>query len=182
MWWSDRFRHSAGVRTMVLALAVLPLAGCGFRPLYGESSGTTQALAEVRVAPIADRQGQILRNELLDRISPNGEKSTARYLLSVRYNESLGQLAIRRDDTATRANLRVATTFRLIEVSTGVTVYNGSSSATASYNLVQSDYANLVSRRAAQRRASKLVANDVTTQVAIYFNRLQQLRKRKSAK
>ena len=178
MWLSDARR----LRFLAAACMLVPLAACGFRPLYGNGSGSARALSNVSIGPIADRQGQILRNELLDRITPGGSVASAPYVLTVEYRENLSQLAIRRDDTATRANLRVSTQFKLREVSTGVVVYNGRSTATASYNLVQSDYANLVSRRAAQRRAAKLVADDMTTQIAIYFNRLRELRQQKRGK
>ncbi|MFM8988614.1 MAG: hypothetical protein ACKOUS_02890, partial [Alphaproteobacteria bacterium] len=57
-------------RTALLLLAgALPvLAGCGFSPLYGRSEGgaVAEELAKIRVLPIANRSGQVLRNHLLD--------------------------------------------------------------------------------------------------------------------
>ena len=67
MWWSRRF-----AATVLLAL----LAGCGFEPLYGLSGrsepSVVAALAGVHVAPIPDRIGQQLRNDLLHRLTPGG--------------------------------------------------------------------------------------------------------------
>ena len=53
----------------VLGTAGLIISGCGFKPLYGTPESGESAsleLASVRVDPIPDRVGQILRNELTD--------------------------------------------------------------------------------------------------------------------
>src|SRR5690606_19133255 len=75
------------------AAAVLALSGCGYRPVYGEQSaavsgdGARSNLGSVKVLGIADRRGQILRNYLLDRMTPRGEPATPRYILSVTTTE-----------------------------------------------------------------------------------------------
>jgi LPS-assembly lipoprotein len=163
----------------ILVLLAVGLSACGYKPLYGKSGVIRQDMSQVRVGQIPNREGQILRNALLDRINPNGEPGAAPYTLNVSYSESLSQLAIRRDETATRANLRVSVTFTLREASSGVIAFKGRSRRTASYNIVQSDYANVVARRTAQRRAAHLVADDVSTRLALYFNRIRKVRKKK---
>ncbi len=164
----------------VLLLAIAAsTSSCGYKPLYGESGVIRKNLAEVRIKAIPNREGQVLRNALLDRINPNGQPGAAPFLLSVTYSESLSQLAIRRDETATRANLRISSNFKLAETASGVTVFRGRSRRTASYNIVQSDYANVIARRTAQRRAALLVADDIATRLALYFNRVRKVRKKK---
>ncbi|MCW5774643.1 MAG: hypothetical protein KIT16_23565, partial [Rhodospirillaceae bacterium] len=72
----------------VVIAAALALGGCGYRPLYGDR-GTSDAvnvsgeLARVKIAGIADRRGQILRNYLLDRMNPAGEPADPRYVLII---------------------------------------------------------------------------------------------------
>ncbi len=68
----------------------LALGGCGFRPLYGSRGNAPGAveLAAVTVGPIADRLGQILRNDLTERLSPLGESFEPRYRLDAKLSES----------------------------------------------------------------------------------------------
>ncbi len=162
----------------ILVLLAAGLSACGYKPLYGKSGVIQQDMAQVRVGQIPNREGQILRNALLDRINPGGQPGAAPYSLRVEYSESLSQLAIRQDETATRANLRISVNFILREAASGLVVFRGRSRRTASYNIVQSDYANVVARRTAQRRAAHLVADDIATRLALYFNRVRKVRKK----
>ncbi|MCM0018613.1 MAG: hypothetical protein NBV67_01330, partial [Tagaea sp.] len=70
------------------ALVGLPaiLAGCGFEPLHRATArgSAADSLAAIRIDPIADRSGQILRNYLLDRLSPRGTPARPDYVLRVR--------------------------------------------------------------------------------------------------
>ena len=64
-------------RPLALAAAVMAasLGACGFHPLYGDRSigaVSTVDLAAVQIDLIRDREGQMLRNELLDRFQPRG--------------------------------------------------------------------------------------------------------------
>ena len=75
---------------------------------------------------IADRTGQMLRNELLDRLHPRGGRAAAkRYTLRVDLAESLQDLAIRKDDVATRANLRLTASFSVVSLDGGTVVFSG---------------------------------------------------------
>ncbi|MXW92861.1 MAG: hypothetical protein F4114_01440 [Rhodospirillaceae bacterium] len=172
----------------VVAALAIGLAGCGFQPLYadrpggkkgGESGGGDVAgdVATVRIAPIADRIGQILRNELLDRLNPSGEPADPRYALEVRLAVSRRELGIRRDETATRANLRFLSSFRLREADSGAIVYSGRTASVTSYNIVESEYATISAERAARRRGAILVADGIALRLAAYFNRLRKLRR-----
>src|SRR4051794_24538649 len=62
-------------RRGLLGLGLLGLSGCGFRPLYGPvtaadgtESALTDELAAVRVGPIYERTGQLLRRNLQRRL------------------------------------------------------------------------------------------------------------------
>ena len=68
-----------GAVALVAAGFALILTGCGFQPLYGAKSGAKQSasvttMAAIDVAPITDRAGQVLRNGLLDRITPRAPR------------------------------------------------------------------------------------------------------------
>ena len=168
-----------GPKAALLLAVAATLGACGYKPLYGQRGVIRRDMGQVRIQPIPNREGQVLRNALLDRINPNGEPGAAPYELSVVYSDSLSQIAIRKDETATRANLRISVNFSLKEAASGLTVFRGRSRRTASYNIVQSDYANVIARRTTQRRAAQLVADDIATRLALYFNRVRKVRKEK---
>lgn len=158
------------------------LSACGFQPLYADRQdkrSVAEDFAEVQILPISNRTGQMLRNELIDRMNPNGQPSDAKYTLEVKSAVSKQALGIRIDETATRANMQFSASFRLIEVSSGSVVYKSNTAATTSYNIVSSDYGTISAERDARRRGSLLIAESITVRLAAYFNRLRKLRARK---
>ena len=76
-------------------------------------------LAAIRIDPVADRIGQTLRNDLIERLTPFGEPRYPRYRLSVQVQRSSQALAIQADTTITRYNLRIDVSFTLTDVETG---------------------------------------------------------------
>lgn len=149
------------------------LGACGFQPIYGAGESFNGAvvaeLAAVRIAPIADRVGQIVHNDLLDRLTPFGAPAQPRYELAVRLAESKEGLAIQIDNTITRFNLTLTATYRLEEAASRAVVAAGSIRATAAYNVLRSDFANVIAERDAQRRAAREVAEELMTRLAVHF-------------
>ncbi|MDP6832182.1 MAG: LPS assembly lipoprotein LptE [Alphaproteobacteria bacterium] len=168
-------------RTLILcALAVGLLSACGFQPLHGRSSGgqgssasgsTISDMAYVQVAPIADRVGQLVRDRLLDRMHPRGLAAQPVFRLTVVLRESREGLAFQQDDSATRFNLRLSASFKLTDTRDGAELLQGTARAIAAYNVVRSDYANLISKRDARRRAAHNVAEGIQDRIAVYFLR-----------
>ena len=77
-------------RLLAAAGGLALLTGCGFRPLYGaRDNGTAspaeQGLAEISVALIPERSGQLLRQALQARFERSGGGAAKRYDLSVGY-------------------------------------------------------------------------------------------------
>ena len=156
------------------------LAGCGFQPLYADRSAGGSVggdVATVRIAPIPDRIGQILRNELVDRLNPSGEPADPRFALEARVAVTERELGIRKDETATRTSLRFRSTFRLRDTNSGAIVCSSRAGTVTSYNIVDSEYATIASERAARRRGLILIADRIALRVAAYFNRLRSLRR-----
>ena len=165
------FESAAGRAALITALVAL--AACGFQPLYG--TGPQQAapdqLGSIVVAPIADRLGQITHNFLLDRLNPRGQPADPAYRLEVELYASKQNLAIKKDASATRALLNLSANFRLSEIGTGKAVYDGRSRATASYNIVESQYATIAAENNARKRASRIVAEDIAVRVSVCLSR-----------
>lgn len=164
MWW---LRALSGLALMGA------VAACGFAPMYGKAERTAVAddLATVWIETIEDRVGQMVHNQLSTNFNPRRVTIQARYRLKVTLGESVESFAKRRDETATRANLRLLGAYTLTEVGTGRAVFSGQALAVVSYNLVDADYAVITSRENARNRAARDVAEDITTIVSSFFLR-----------
>jgi LPS-assembly lipoprotein len=88
---------------------LLGLSACGFRPLYGpvaaqdgSEAGLEEELAAVRIGPLYERTGQLLRRSLQRRMEESVPGTPARYLLNVSVDLGAEVLGYRRDGTPTR--------------------------------------------------------------------------------
>ncbi len=166
-------RQLLGLAGRGLALTALaPLGACGFSPLYAENKqGETVSdkLATVRVEPLRDRVGQQMHNLLRDRFNPKGQPAAADYSLVMSVTETIRELAVRQDETATRANLTLDANFGLRRTNDGEEVLNGRSTSTTSYDILREPFASTISERDARDRALREVADDVQARVAIFF-------------
>jgi LPS-assembly lipoprotein len=162
---------------LAAAGAVLAISGCGYRPVYGERSAATMgdsqrtSLATIKVLGIADRRGQILRNLLLDRMTPQGEPPTPRYLLAVTTTEARRFTASRPDGTATRADLIVTARYSLRDATSDLVVFSERSEGLATYNLLTARFASVASEDEARRRAVEQIADQMALQIALFLNR-----------
>lgn len=150
---------------------MLVVAGCGFHPLYGRQANpeVVPALADIKIDVIQDRVGQQLRNLLFSRLNPEGEPAKPKYILETKLHESQQSLAIQETEVATRANLNISAAYHLRDLTTGATLYSSNSRATASYDLLQSEYANLAAAQDAERRSLQVIADDMTRRLSFYF-------------
>ena len=152
------------------------MAACGFQPIYG-SKGTPSAqikMASIKVGIIKDRQGQQLRNFLLDRINPGGVPQSPNYTLTVKLTSGKELLAFRKSQISTRANLNFFAAFNL----KGKNQYlgenlSGVSKITVSYNILRSHFATLTAEKNARTRAVKELSADISNRIAAFFRRSQ---------
>lgn len=163
-----------GITALTLLAAAILLSACGFRPLYGErahSASAVQHMAAIEIAPIPDRVGQELQNQLRIRLNPRGAPANTKYRLLTRLSEVRTDLAIRDDASATLANLQLIANYTLQDAATNAVLYSGQSRFTASYNLVRSQFANLVAEDDARSRAVEAISDDMRIRLGIYFDR-----------
>ena len=162
-------RRISGVAVILL----LALGGCGFQPLYGNRSPDAvraeEGLARVSVGVIADRTGQMLRNELDVRLDPNNQNLPPLYNLSVTLTESIASLAVRRDASATRANLTLTAQYSLKLSSSGEAIYSGTVRSLNSYDILgaENEVSNLTARGEARRRAARDLADQIALRIAL---------------
>lgn len=160
------------LRALVITLLCLGLAGCGFRPLYGAGDGglhANQALSQIAVASIEDRPGQMLRNLLIDRLTPGGYPDKPAFRLEVSLREEQVDFGIRKDATATRAQLNQFANFRLVDTATGQPVFSGQARSVNSYNILSSEFGTLVTEDSARDRGLRRLADDIVTRIALHF-------------
>lgn len=167
-------------RRAVLLLALplaLSLQGCGFHPLYAsgdkQSKSTVSDLSRVKVALIADRAGQLVRNELLDLMNPTGEPAKPIYFLTVRTSESKQSLGILKDETASRSNYVLNAGFHLTNAK-GATLYSSTATSQASYNILDEHYATTASEQNSRERVAKEIAQAIHLQLSSYFSRARE--------
>ncbi|MDA0651679.1 MAG: LPS assembly lipoprotein LptE [Proteobacteria bacterium] len=166
--WFIRKRPAGRDLLPALGVIALLLSGCGFRPLYQSGGGSDEAaLATIEVVGIKDRLGQQLRNLLTERLSPRGRSARTDYRLTVTLNEARQGLAIRKDETATRANLTINADFKLVALANPrLGTFAGKAHSTISYNILTSDFATLSAEKDARNRASRALAEEIRLRVA----------------
>ncbi len=169
-----RTLNRRGFMFPALGAVGLIVSGCGFKPLYGtpeSGEGATLEMASVRVDPIPDRIGQVLRNELTDRLTAGVGPQPTRYRLLVKIRESTAPLQIQTTDTITRYNFTLSARFQLIDSATGNVVYDDNARAVGSYDVVESEFATLVAEQETGREAARDLSSSISALLALYFTR-----------
>jgi LPS-assembly lipoprotein len=161
MSWFDRLRALAGLAALV------GLGGC-FQPLYGEAAhpGLTEELRAVQVAPIPERIGHYLGDDLISRMNGSGESPTAKYLLTIKLIQSTKSATIQSQiATADAATVTGEAKFDLTRIENGALIYTGSASASAVYDRFFQSYANLRAARDAEIRIARVLADEIALRV-----------------
>ena len=162
MSWFDRARAAA-------ALAVaLALGGC-FQPLYGEAAhpGLVQKMREVEVAPIPDRIGHYLGDDLVAKMNGSGETPPAKYRLTIKLTQASQTPTVDSQiNTADSATLVGMAKFDLTKIEGGAVLYSGSASSAAVYDRTLQTYADLRAARDAEIRIARALADEIELRVA----------------
>lgn len=168
---------SAGRGALLAAAAVLGLAACGFAPLHGRTESgfsTRAALPYVKIETIRDRNGQFLRNLLMDRFAPRGRKTPARWTLVVDINESTESLGVLRTSEATRANIWFNGSFTLRDAGLSADErepFTGNLRSVSSFDLQRQEFGSISAEKDARERALRQLAEDITLRVSGYLRR-----------
>ncbi|HKP25532.1 MAG TPA: LPS assembly lipoprotein LptE [Dongiaceae bacterium] len=176
--WSRRGILRSLLLTGAAVAAAAPLAGCGFRPMYGNASATTasstgggrvdQQMAGIHIDAIANREGQQLHNALRDRFNPLGQPADSPYTLGVNLTiRSYGALS-RRDLSATRRNVELNAYYSLRDGADKV-VMTDRSVITTGYDEFDDPLNDISAYRDSVRRGTLQLAEQIRTRVAVFM-------------
>lgn len=159
-------------------ISLLLLTACGFEPVYGVNRNTAvgveSKLQQVEIGNIPDREGQFLRNALITRFYRDGRPTNPRYEIDVEHiREYLSDLDITIDADATRGQLKLITSMRLIDLQTRETVLERDLISIASYNILASEFTNRVSEQNARENALNDLARQAEQHIVLYLKRTQ---------
>lgn len=171
--------NSKDMTKWLVSLSVFLLASCGFQPMYGSHSQSstlsTEAsanMASIEIAMIPDREGQILRNELIDNLYPHGEPQNARYQMTfTELKTAIRELDLTKSSEATRSQVIATVNFNLIDRDTGEVLLVRPVHSISSYNILPSEFATNVTEDNARESALKDLARQIELQLSLYFNR-----------
>lgn len=152
-------------------LGLLLLGGCGFRPMYGEreSGSVTQGLQTVRVGLIPERNGQLLRRNLEQRLGSGGAQM--RYDLRVGLAYGIDLQGFARDGTPSRVRITASASWFLYDAASPPRlVASGSERAFDAYNVPENQFFSAdTSREATERRLLDQLADDIVRRLAVRF-------------
>ncbi len=163
---------------MLLGLAAPSLGGCGFHPMYaaarsGEAGPAAIGLAEVTVGQIPDRPGQLLHLALQERFERSGLAEAHQYDLNVTFSISGEAIAFQQDTSNTRMRMVGTATYQLIaQDPSRSTLTSGTARSVDGLDMFdQQMLAAALETEVVQRRVAEQVADEITQQLAIYFDR-----------
>lgn len=151
-----------GRRRALLLLAALPLAACGFTPVYGPGGAGTALRGQVAFAEPKDGNDFAFVAQLEDRI---GRNSAARYQLDYRIRTSESALAVTAEEDINRINITGVANYTLTDVSTGTELQGGEVSSFTAFASSGSPVATMAARRDAEARLMTILADQVVTRL-----------------
>ena len=161
-------------KKIIVCLFILSLMGCGFRPLYpGFTNGRIQpTFLEIAIAPIKDREGHILRTELIRHLYGGHAKRPAVYRLVTKLSENKILYGVKKNAFATRANLKIVSQFTLFRLLDREQLLSDSSHIAVSYNVLDSEFASHMAEKQARERGLRALSENMRTRLAAYLDQI----------
>jgi LPS-assembly lipoprotein len=157
-----------------ILLAFLLLSGCGFHSVYGthtteDGAPVASDLNNITIENIPDRNGQMLRNFLVDRLYGQNRPSQPLYDLKVTIHSSEEDLGILANATSTRSLLNMNADYVLNDAQ-GKQILRGTAHSVASFDLLDQMYATVAARNDAYQRTLHEVSEQITNRISLYFS------------
>ncbi len=153
---------SSDRRAVVLSLLALPLAGCGFTPVYGPGGAAEGLRGQIRMDEPSDREGFLLVRALERRL---GLPENARYALSASIRLGEEGIGITADQVITRFQVRGEVTYALTDLVTGRRVTSGTVSNFTSYSTTGTTVATRTAEDSARERFMVVLADQIVARL-----------------
>jgi LPS-assembly lipoprotein len=147
------------------------VSGCGFHPLYAPSGHIQAGLSEIFVDTIANRNGQLFRQALQERLQGSDADATPHYVLSVSYSVATQGIGVESDNASTRNRFIATAVWTLRKPGLTGQRLTGGVSRTVDGNdtiAAQFFYSEL-NAETVNRRLGEALADQITQALAIYF-------------
>ncbi|MBS0271355.1 MAG: hypothetical protein JSR85_01760 [Proteobacteria bacterium] len=150
------------------------LVACGFQPLYTPMGENANISYPIKIATIANREGQLLRNDLIDLLTPEGQPAHPQYILEVTLTEVIRDTGINKDETTNRKEAILNANIILRNKKTQAIVYQHTTKAINSFSVIsQNYYSDLVAQEFAKKEATHLLAQKITLLVTNFLDTQQ---------
>jgi LPS-assembly lipoprotein len=162
MSWS---RGLGAVAALALAAG---LAGC-FQPVYSEAAhpGLVDKVRAIEVAPIKDRIGHYLADNLTTDLNGTGQTPPPQYRLTVTVKTNTQTPTVNSlINVATSATVVGEAEFTLTKVDGGAIVTEGKAVASAAYDRSQQRYNDLRAARDAEIRLARALSDEISLRLA----------------
>lgn len=178
------------MKIAAVAALIISLGACGFEPLYVEKTAgddlwyynnefntdIVHEMAQIKIEGDTDRIGQLVKNELLDNLTPHGAPKCAKYFLKLEpINVRTKQQALRDDITATREKVKYTIQYTLWSKEKGQLV-KGKSWIYLSYDLLDNPYSTTMDKKKVEKDGAKILANDIALRLGAYFHSIKTKR------
>ncbi|MEL6212189.1 MAG: hypothetical protein AAFY22_13630 [Pseudomonadota bacterium] len=153
----------------LLSVAAPLLSGCGFQPLYATPEG--QEVGGFQEVALAGVQGPesiapLISDAFTERRLVGAGAGNAEYDLTLEAEEFAQRLAVQIDASVTRFNYILRGDYALTRRSDGK-VFRGGAEATASFNVVDSQYSTLFAEQAAREKAARALIESIERDILL---------------
>ncbi len=154
------------VSALILASLAVPLAGCGFQPVYAPVDGKLADGGLVEVATIRGRAGHMLRQALMQELALGVPGLTEPVLITVNLDDQLARLAFQPDGAASRSSVLATGDYFM----SGETVsLSGSVNVETGFLVPDSPYGDIAAQTSASDRAMRLLAKRIADDIRLQF-------------
>ena len=129
------------------------------------------ALNNISIENIPDRNGQMLRNDLIDRMYGKNRPEKPLYTLKVTIRSGEEDLGILANATATRSLLNMYSDYSLQDAK-GKQLLGGTAHSVASFDKLDQMYGTVVARQNAYERTLREVSEQIVNRLSLYFSEL----------
>ena len=165
------------MRVLIASLSLLLLAACGFQPMYAPAGGGN-AIGPVQLAEIEGKAGHTLRTELSRILAVENDGSPPSQL-EIRLSETITQLGIRVDESATRAEIRLIANYVLTPPAGQGQAMRGSVLTVVNYDIPPAAFGEIAAQDDARERAAETMAQRFRAELAL---RMAQAREQSASR